>query len=139
MENQLVLRLKNDFSEIPAANQAASRWLADRQAPPAADYLANLAIEELVTNCIKYSYDDANEHVIEIALKLSADELTLVVTDDGHAFNPLELPEPATNVPIEERAVGGLGIHLLRKMSDRMEYARIDDRNRLTLHKTLGT
>jgi len=139
MEDQLTLRVKNAFSEIPAANEAASRWLADRNAPPAADYLANLAIEELITNCVKYGYDDANEHIIEIVLKLSPGELTLTVTDDGHAFNPLDLPEPDTNLLIEERVIGGLGIHLLKKMSDRMEYARNDGQNRLTLHKTLGS
>ena len=138
MPDQLNLRVKNAFAEIPAANEAASRWLAARQAPPAADYLANLTIEELVTNCVKYGYDDANEHVIEIELSLSPAELVLTVTDDGHPFNPLELPEPDTNLPVEDRAVGGLGIHLLRKMSDRMEYVRTDGKNRLTIHKSLS-
>lgn len=138
MDDQLTLRVKSAFAEIPAANEAASRWLADRNAPPAADYLANLAIEELVTNCIKYGYEDSAEHVIEIELKLSAGEMVLSVTDDGHPFNPLELPEPDTRLPVEDRPVGGLGIHLLRKMFDRMEYTRDGDKNRLILRKTLG-
>src|ERR1041385_8301051 len=97
MPDHLNLRVKNAFAEIPAANEAASRWLAHRNAPPAADYLANLAIEELVTNCIKYAFDDTHEHIIEIELKLSAHELLLTVTDDGHPFNPLELPAPDTS------------------------------------------
>jgi len=138
MPDQFKLRVKNAFAEIPPANEAASRWLAERHAPPAADYLANLAIEELVTNCVKYGYDDTNEHIIEIELSLSPAELVLTVTDDGHPFNPLELPEPDTKLPVECRVVGGLGIHLLRKMSDRMEYVRADGRNRLTIHKSLG-
>ena len=138
MEDHLTLRVKSAFSEIPAANEAASRWLADRHAPPAADYFANLAIEELVTNCIKYGYDDSVEHIIEIELKLCAGELLLTVTDDGHPFNPLELPAPDTHLPLEDRPIGGLGIHLLRKMSDRMDYARTDGKNRLTLRKSLA-
>jgi anti-sigma regulatory factor (Ser/Thr protein kinase) len=138
MEDQLTLRVKSSFAEIPAAIEAVSRWLAGRNAPPAADYLASLAIEELVTNCVKYGYDDSAEHVIEIELKLSAGELVLTVTDDGHEFNPLELPERNTNMSVEELPVGGLGIHLLRKMSDRMDYARTDGKNRLTLRKSLG-
>lgn len=138
MDDQLTLRVKNAFAEIPAANEAASRWLADRNLSPAADYLANLAIEELVTNCIKHGYDDKGEHIIEITLKLSANELVLTVTDDGHWFNPLELPEPDTNLPLEDRPIGGLGIHLLRKMSDRMEYERKGGKNQITLHKSLG-
>jgi len=137
MEDHLTLRVKNAFSEIPAANESASRWLADRSAPPAADYFAHLAIEELVTNCIKYGYDDSAEHIIEIELKLSGRDLLLTVTDDGHPFNPLELPEPNTHLPVEDRPIGGLGIHLLKKMSDRMAYARTDGKNRLTLRKSL--
>ena len=137
MEDRLTLKVKSAFAEIPAANEAASRWLAGRNAPPAVDYLANLAIEELVTNCIKYGYDDSAEHIIEIELKLSEAQLEIIVTDDGHPFNPLHLPEPDTSLPLEERPIGGLGIHLLRKMSDAMDYTRTEGRNRLTLRKTL--
>ena len=138
MEDHLKLRVKSSFAEIPAASEAASRWLAKRNAPPSADYFANLAIEELVTNCIKYGYDDSAEHIIEIELKLLAGELVLAVTDDGHPFNPIESPEPDTNLPAEDRPIGGLGIHLLRKMSDHMDYVRTDGRNRLTLRKSLA-
>jgi anti-sigma regulatory factor (Ser/Thr protein kinase) len=135
----LNLRVKNAVTEIPAANEAASRWLADNHAPPAADYLANLAIEEFVTNCIKYGYNDSAEHIIEIELKLNSDELVLIVTDDGNPFNPLESPDPDTSLPVEERPVGGLGIFLLRKMFDRMDYAREDGKNRVTLRKSFST
>jgi two-component sensor histidine kinase len=75
MEDQLTLQVKNVLAEIPAANAAASRWLADHHLPPTADYLANLAIEELITNCIKYGYEDSGEHIIQIELKLCADSL----------------------------------------------------------------
>lgn len=137
MEDHLTLRVKSAFAAIPAAHEAASRWLADRNVPPDADYLANLAIEELVTNCVKYAYDDPAEHIIEIELKLSACELVLTVTDDGRPFNPLELPERDTRLPAEDLPIGGLGIHLLRKMSERMDYSRTNGKNRLTLRKSL--
>ena len=138
MDHALTLRIKNAFTEIPPVSETASNWLAERNAPPAADYLANLALEELITNCIKYGYDDDGEHVIEIELNFSGGELVLTLVDDGHPFNPLELPEPDTDLPVEDRPIGGLGIHLLRKMSDRMEYARLENQNRLTLRKSFG-
>ena len=62
-------------------------------------------------------------------------ELKLTVIDDGHLFNPLELTPPDINLPVEARPIGGLGIHLLRKMSDRMEYVRVEAKNHLTLWK----
>ena len=138
MSAQLNLRVRNAFAEIPPANEATSRWLADNHAPPAADYLANLAIEEFVTNCIKYGFNDSNEHVIDIELRLSPDELVLIVTDDGNPFNPLKCPEPDINLPVEERPIGGLGIFMLRKMFDGMDYAREDGKNRVTLRKSFS-
>ncbi len=128
----------NNFDALPAAMAGLSRWLEEQSVAPAASYLASLALEELVTNCIKYGYDDTAAHVIQIHLQLAGGEMIMTVEDDGHPFNPLEQAEPDTNLPIEERPIGGLGIHMLRKMSDRMEYVRENGKNRVTLHKILN-
>ena len=125
----------NEPGSLAAAIEELSRWMEDQQAAPAAAYLATLALEELVTNSIKYGYDDQTEHVIQVEVELGPDGMTMVVEDDGHPFNPLEQMEPDTNLPIEERPIGGLGLHLLRKLSDRMEYVWKNGRNRVTLQK----
>jgi anti-sigma regulatory factor (Ser/Thr protein kinase) len=59
----------------------------------------------------------------------------LTIADDGSPFNPLDRGQPDTDLPIEEREVGGLGVHLVRKMVDEFRYERLDDLNvlRLTL------
>ncbi len=137
-ENKLHLRIRNAYAEITRGAAEVSRWLKTRNAPASAEYLAVLAIEEQATNCIKYGYDDAAEHVIEIELSLSGEEMVLTVTDDGHPFNPLNAPPPDTGSPIEDRPVGGLGIHLLRGLSDRIQYERLGDRNRLAIHKAIA-
>ena len=138
MNEPLRLRIRSSFDAIPPANEAVTQWLEARKAPPAATYLANLAIEELVTNCIKYGYDDKLEHEIEIHLSIADGQMTLAVISDGHAFNPLEVPEPDTNLPLEDRPVGGLGIHLLRKLSDHMTYERRDECNHVMIVKQIG-
>ena len=125
----------NEPGSLTTAIEELSRWMEDQQAAPAAAYLATLALEELVTNSIKYGYDDQAEHVIQVEVELGPDGMTMVVEDDGHPFNPLEQMEPDTNLPIEERPIGGLGLHLLRKLSDRMEYVWKNGRNRVTLQK----
>jgi anti-sigma regulatory factor (Ser/Thr protein kinase) len=135
MNEPLQLRVPNSFDAIPPANEAASQWLESRKVSAAACYLANLAIEELVTNSIKYGYDDTAVHEIEINLSLSDGKVVLTVSDDGHPFNPLEAPEPKTDLPIDERPIGGLGIHLLRQLSDGMTYERRDGRNQVTIVK----
>jgi serine/threonine-protein kinase RsbW len=55
------------------------------------------------------------------------------VEDDGRPFNPLEAPPPDIGKPLAEREVGGLGIHLVRKMMDELEYRRENDKNLLIL------
>ena len=139
MSNQLTLQIKNSFAAVHSANESALRWLIERGVRAEVQNFANLAIEEFTTNSIKYGYDDTEEHLIEVNLSLSSDELVLTIVDDGRAFNPLEAPEPKISTPVEDRPVGGLGIYLVRKMSDQMEYAREGGKNRLTLHKSLDT
>ena len=129
------LEVVANFEALAAAMDQLSRWLEERQAAPSAAYLSMLALEELVTNCIKYGYDDEAEHVIQVQVELSPDGMSMMVEDDGHPFNPLEQVEPDMHLPIEERPIGGLGLHLLGKLSDRMDYAWKNGRNRVTLHK----
>lgn len=137
MTDELILQIKNNFAAVQSANEAASQWLAQRTTLVDLQYFASLAIEEIATNCIKYGYDDAKEHIIEVKLLLSAKTLVVTVEDDGHAFNPLEVPTPDTSLPAEDRPIGGLGLYLLRQLSDRMEYTREQGKNRLTLQKTV--
>ena len=133
MADELILQIKATFAEIPSASETISTWLTKRNAPADVQYFANLAIEEFVTNCIKYGYQDDREHVIEIRLQLSESELTLTVVDDGRPFNPLDAPAPDTTATLECRQPGGLGIALVRAMMDEVRYERRDGHNVLTL------
>ncbi|MGE0450464.1 MAG: ATP-binding protein [Vicinamibacterales bacterium] len=135
----ITLQVLNTFDAIAPATASAETWLQEQQAPADAAFLVNLVIEELVTNCIKYGYDDTLEHTIEIVLSIAAQTLTIAVVDDGHAFNPLEAPPPDLSLAIEDRPIGGLGIHLLRELTDDIVYERRDGTNRLTLVKHMGS
>jgi serine/threonine-protein kinase RsbW len=135
----LNLQIKNSLEALHSAIAVVSRWLGDRNTSEEVKHFACLALEELVTNSIKYGYEDSDEHVIEVSLRLSKAELVLVFVDRGRPFNPLEAPDPPLDLPIEERQVGGLGLYLLRKMSDRMTYVRKAGENRVTLHKFINT
>ncbi len=135
MPPALQLEMANRLEEIPHAREKVSRWLAGQGAFAGADYLAGLAIEELVTNWIKYGHDDTREHRLALRLEFEDGELRLCVTDDGRPFNPLDRPAPDVTLSAEERPIGGLGLHLLRRFFDRMEYRRVDGVNRLTLAK----
>ncbi|MGH7846312.1 MAG: ATP-binding protein, partial [Candidatus Binatia bacterium] len=62
-----------------------------------------------------------------------AGEVKAEVEDDGQPFNPLEAPEPDTTKPLNERTIGGLGIHFARKLVDGFEYKRQGDRNLMAM------
>jgi serine/threonine-protein kinase RsbW len=109
------------------------RFIEGRGIGDRAVYLANLAIEEMATNILKYGFDDTAAHEILLRLEIHPAELRLLLEDDGHEFNPLKAPEPDLNRPVEERDPGGLGIHLIRKLAEQMNYERRGGRNRLTV------
>ena len=134
----LTLRVRSAIEAIGPATEQAEAWMAGQQVSADAVYLVSLAIEELVTNCIKYGYDDSNDHSIEIVFAVEGGALRMEVIDDGAPFNPLEAPRPDFSVPIEDRPIGGLGIHLLRELADDLSYERRDGTNRLRLIKRMA-
>ena len=109
-------------------------WLAEMPLSSRAKYSTGLAIEEMVTNAIKYAYDDDDEHLILIHIHVDRSHLKIVFEDDGHAFDPTQRPSPDIETIIESQQAGGLGIELVRRMCDKMIYERIGDQNRITLH-----
>lgn len=132
----LSIRIGNSFPEVAAAVDQAEKWLSEKKAPAEIQSFASLAIEELGTNWVKYGCRGAAGHFMEFDLALDGGRLALRAADDGAAFNPLDVPAPATHLPPEQREPGGLGILLLRKMADRMCYEFRGGLNLLTLEKT---
>jgi anti-sigma regulatory factor (Ser/Thr protein kinase) len=133
----LTIEVRNSRDAIAPACAEAENWLQRYQTSPQALNLVLLAIEELVTNCIQYGYDDANEHTIVIVLSIDDHTLTISVIDDGHPFDPLAAPTPDLSLEVHDRPIGGLGIHLLRQLADHVAYERRDGANRLTLVKRM--
>jgi len=97
----------------------------------------NLAVEEVVSNIIFYAFSDEKKHDISISISLSENIISIVIEDDGMAFDPTIIKQPDINLPLEERAVGGLGIFLVQKTMDEVSYKREDKKNILNLMKKL--
>ena len=99
----------------------------------------DIAIDEIVANVSFYAYTPGTGNV-EIGFDYEPETRTAVITftDSGVPFNPLEKEEPDTGLTAEEREIGGLGIFLVRKTMDSMEYRREDGHNILTIRKKIG-
>jgi anti-sigma regulatory factor (Ser/Thr protein kinase) len=137
MKNVVSIRIKNELSELSRITEIVGEFNGSHNLPLKAVSAINLALDEIITNIISYGYDDQNEHEIIIQLSVKHGELILQIEDDGRRFNPLDLPEADTESSLEDRQIGGLGIHLVRSMMDDMKYGRHDEKNCLTMKKKL--
>jgi serine/threonine-protein kinase RsbW len=93
--------------------------------------------EELLTNTISYGYEDEHPHQIEIEIEFDRGEFRMRFVDDARPYNPLKASEPDLDAPIEERAIGGLGVHLVKVLTDRATYTRLDQRNCLCVKRKI--
>jgi sigma-B regulation protein RsbU (phosphoserine phosphatase) len=98
----------------------------------------NLALEEWVANVISYAYPKGMRGHVEVTADVSDDVLTLVIKDHGVPFDPTRHAEVDIDANLDERTIGGLGIHLIRTIMDTVNYQRTPDGyNRLVLTKKM--
>ena len=99
-----------------------------------------LSMDELMTNVISYGFEGVDvDPVITVDISLDEHKIVVAIRDNGRPFNPLEDAEvPDLELDAEDRALGGLGIHLTKAFIDSLAYERVDDFNCLTLTQPLG-
>ena len=132
------ITIKNRLSDI-ALVQTALKQFADVRGISSHDVMkVNLIVDELISNIVSYAYQDDGEHDIEIELGLADNRLSLVITDDGVPFDPSAKDSPDTAAPLEARPLGGLGIHLVKKIADDLSYQRRAGKNVVTVVKRVN-
>lgn len=131
------LAIENNMDRMGEVAEAAESFLLESGVTQQTVFKVLLAIEELVTNSIKYAYDDPGLHKINISISLQGDNrnrIELFIVDDGHPFDPADAPVPDLDIAPEDREIGGLGLHLVRQISQGLQYTRINNQN--TVHVT---
>jgi len=96
------------------------------------------ALTEHLTNIITHGCRDGAPHRIRVRLTLDPPCVKATVIDDGPPFNPLEHPPVDTSLPLDQKPLGGLGIHMIRSSADELTYRRENDRNILVMRKRLA-
>jgi len=97
----------------------------------------SLVIEELLVNIISYSYPSNQKGYADLELSKIDGKIIICVIDKGIPFNILNIKKPDLSASIEERSIGGVGIHLIKTYVDDIHYLRQDDENIVTLIKIL--
>jgi anti-sigma regulatory factor (Ser/Thr protein kinase) len=100
---------------------------------------ADVALEEHLTNVLHYGYEAGAPHRVVVDLKLDNGSLCVDVADDGKSYDPLARPPVDTSLPLAEKPIGGLGVHLMRQFMDELSYAREAGKNVLRMRKRIGT
>lgn len=138
MSDRLELTLHSSFDEIPRLVEAVEGFFESHGLSLRMGMDLVLAIDEMATNVISYGYGDDDGATFAVIVSIHDGDVTVEIADSGKPFNPLEIPEPDTGTPLEDRPVGGLGVHLARRLMTRIEYRRESGKNRLVMHKRRG-
>jgi anti-sigma regulatory factor (Ser/Thr protein kinase) len=134
----LELILQNRPEEKQRLLSALEEFSEQHHLSPVAVQAADLALEEHLTNVMAYAYEDAAPHDIRIRLGVENQWLQIEIEDDGVAYDPLSRPPVDTSLPLEEKPIGGLGVHLIRSLMDEVDYRREAGRNILRMRKRVG-
>ena len=123
--------------EIAAVNETFEAFAKEFGIPATIAMKFNVIFEELLNNIVTYAYSDDDEHDIEVRMELAGKRLTVTITDDGVPFNPLSKEKPNTNLSLEDRKIGGLGIHLVRNLVEDVSYQRRIGKNVMTMMQNI--
>ena len=132
-----VLQVNNQLEEILRTADFVEALGEEWDLPMPLVLSLNLVLEEALTNVILYGFDDQEPHTIEITFTLTGDDLSISIIDDGHEYDPTLKADPDITLPADERPIGGLGIFLIKKIMDTVEYQRKENRNYLNLTKNI--
>ncbi|TFB12385.1 ATP-binding protein [Candidatus Marinimicrobia bacterium MT.SAG.3] len=133
MKNELSVQLNNNKKEIRRLKKEFNKFGELHRLPKNVLTNMHVALDEVLTNVVNYGYTDKKEHQIDVHFRLKSNMIEVEVIDDARPFNILDVDEPVTQKPLEEKSIGGLGIHLIKNLMDEVEYHRRDGLNQLFL------
>ena len=131
------LILPNDIATIPQLKDFVDTVTKEAGMEEMETMTLNLAIEEAVVNVMNYAYPKDTKGTVDIETTLDDGCITFVISDSGMAFDPTAKEDPDTTLKAEERPIGGLGIFLVKQLTDAVSYERRNDKNILTVKKKI--
>jgi serine/threonine-protein kinase RsbW len=130
------LHLRSALTEIDRLAEEVARVGRDHALPEELVFDLRLALEEAVTNVIRHGYGGREDGEIRVGFRVTPEAITATVEDDAPPFDPREWPDPP--LPPEGADVHGVGVYLIKRMMDEVDYRHRGSRNVLTLTKRIG-
>ncbi|UCG52828.1 MAG: ATP-binding protein [Candidatus Latescibacterota bacterium] len=129
-------KYKRDFDELNSIYEATNRFLEEEKIGESVAWSINLAIEELFTNMVKYNTGAGHPILIRMSIKDGRLQIQMI-DEDVDPFDPSEVPEIKLDEPIDERQIGGLGLHLVKSIVDKITYEYKNRQMKVTMIKEL--
>lgn len=127
--------LKSNLSELDTLCQHLNKFGHVAGLSEACITDINICLDELFTNIISYGFLDDLEHIVSFTINMDNKVLIFNIEDEGIPFDPLEKKDPEPLTDLIDAKIGGLGIHIVRKLMDDICYEREQDKNKLTVKK----
>lgn len=137
-QSDLSFTLRNDRSEIARMFTLLEEFCEANEIPEDDMFNVRLILDEAVINVIVHGYEDSRPHEIHVGLSLHSGALAVHIEDDGIAYNPLDAPPPRFDLPIQQRRIGGLGVHIMKTLARSVAYRRENGRNHLDVEVLIG-
>ena len=137
MTLQFQMHLRNEPAQIRQLQERLTDLFREHGVTDNTVFRLNLCLEELLVNTMTYGFEQGSAHDIAVQLEVREGLLRVEIVDDGIPFDPFaDAPQPDLQAPIEQRPIGGLGVHLVKSLMDSVEYRFHENRNHVCL--TLG-
>jgi serine/threonine-protein kinase RsbW len=133
-DTQVSLTIPADINEIPKVSSELEALMKNHGFPDEDILDTQLAVEEAVTNIVMHGYGNTGGDVA-ILFRASLGIVEIQLEDRAIPFNPLTLPEPDLTSDVDDRKIGGLGIFLIRKVMNDIQYRFEDNKNILVMVK----
>ncbi len=135
--SQISFKLRNNLAELKGFVQHLEVFALSQGLSKQNVLRINLCIEECFANIVSHGYQDNEDHWIEITLTSEDKKFIVCIEDDGISYNPTATAAPDLTSPVEEKKIGGLGVHFMRHFMDDIKYQRHNNKNVLVLTKNI--
>jgi len=136
-----VIREKADFTHLDFFINSIKVFLKKNDVSEQTVFDIILTAEEILVNIMSYAYPEDRKGDVEVCCEMAEIEgvkkLKFTFTDEGTSFDMLDKDAPDLSAPIEDRRIGGLGIHLVKTLMDEVSYIRKEDQNILSVIKNI--
>lgn len=133
----IAISIENEIGDMPKVVAMVEAFGAKHNIPDQILDATNLAVDELLNNIISYGYDDHGRHKISVTVTMDDGALVTEIRDDGVPFDPTRAPDKPPSGSLQERPVGGIGLHFVHSLMDEVRYTRQGKNNVVRVRKRI--